>query len=128
MCVCVCVCVCVCDCGDGNGRELQTNAVCRPVCRFECVGDCDCVLECVCCRLLFALADVPENTLSLHRSISHLSDKRLGRAATCASLCLRSQQTIRCTAERSPSQGWLESSFSSNKETRLCRKIIDTVF
>lgn len=51
------------------------------------------------CGLLFALADVPENTLSLHRSISHLSDKRLGRAAsTCARSCLRSQQTGRCTA------------------------------
>ena len=31
--------------------------------------------------------------LSLHRSISHLSDKRLGRSATCASLCLKSQWT-----------------------------------
>lgn len=35
---------------------------------------------------LFALAYVPENTMSLHRSLSQLSDKRLGRAATCASL------------------------------------------
>lgn len=48
--------------------------------------------------VLFALTEVPENTLSLHRSISHLSDKRLGRAATCASLCLGTRRTVRCTA------------------------------
>lgn len=41
---------------------------------------------------LFALAYVPENTMSLHRSLSQLSDKRLGRAATCATLF---RQTIR---------------------------------
>lgn len=48
--------------------------------------------------VLFALTEVPENTLSLHCSISHLCDKRLGRAATCASLCLGTQRTVRCMA------------------------------
>lgn len=43
---------------------------------------------------LFALAYVPENTMSLHRSLSQLSDKRLGRAATCASLFR--QTSMRC--------------------------------
>lgn len=42
---------------------------------------------------LFALAYVPENTMSLHRSLSQLSDKKLGRAATCASLF---RQTSMC--------------------------------
>lgn len=61
------------------------------------------VVVCVCvCGLLFALADVPENSLSLHRSISHLSDKRLGRAATCASLWLRSQWTAGGREESGP--------------------------
>ncbi len=54
------------------------------------------------CGPLFALADVPENSLSLHRSISHLSDKRLGRGATCASLWLRSQWTAAGRVESGP--------------------------
>lgn len=48
--------------------------------------------------LLFTLADVPENLLSLHRAISHLSDKRLRGSSTCASLRLMCQRTVRRAA------------------------------